>query len=119
MMGVPSGDPPLLMAILASCLFWLVSGIAIQAVNALGLRQLAVGDALTSLMTAIIGLGIAVGAVIAGRMCHGRADPRVVRLGAWGLVVFLLVISVSLPGGAHLLGFWGSLPVLVILGISA
>jgi acyl-[acyl-carrier-protein]-phospholipid O-acyltransferase/long-chain-fatty-acid--[acyl-carrier-protein] ligase len=112
-------DVPLLMAILASCVFWLVSGIAIQAVNALGLRQLQVGDLRTSIMTAIIGLGIAIGAVIAGKVCHGRADSRVERLGLWGIFAFLLVISISLPGGRHLLGFYGTLPVLVILGISA
>ena len=112
-------DTPLLMAILASCLFWLVAGIAILAVNSLGLRQLNVGDGWTSLMTAIIGLGIAIGAVVAGRMCRGRADTRVVRLGAWGLFLFLLILSISLPDGTHLLGFWGSLPVLVVLGISA
>jgi acyl-[acyl-carrier-protein]-phospholipid O-acyltransferase/long-chain-fatty-acid--[acyl-carrier-protein] ligase len=70
-------------------------------------------------MTAVIAVGIAAGAVIAGRLCHGRADTRVVRRGAWGLVLFLVVIAISLPDGQHLLGFWGSLPVLIILGISA
>jgi acyl-[acyl-carrier-protein]-phospholipid O-acyltransferase/long-chain-fatty-acid--[acyl-carrier-protein] ligase len=115
-------DTPLLAAILAACLFWLVAGIAVQAVNSLGLRQLKIGDARTSLMTAIIGLGIATGAVIAGRLCRGRADTRVVRLGAWGLFLFSLLLSISLPGGRHLLGSYGSLPVLfvlVLLGISA
>jgi acyl-[acyl-carrier-protein]-phospholipid O-acyltransferase/long-chain-fatty-acid--[acyl-carrier-protein] ligase len=112
-------DLPLLMAILASCVFWLVAGIAIQAVNALGMRQLGVGDAWTSIMTAIIGVGIAAGAVVAGRMCHGRADPRVVKLGSWGVMAFLLVLSISSPDGTHLLGFWGSLPVLVFVGLSA
>jgi acyl-[acyl-carrier-protein]-phospholipid O-acyltransferase/long-chain-fatty-acid--[acyl-carrier-protein] ligase len=112
-------DPPLLMAILASCMFWLVCGVAIQAVNSLGLVQLQVGDFRTSIMTAIIGLGIAVGAVIAGKLCRGRANPRVVQAGLWGLFVFFLVVSISRPGGTHLLGFEGSLPVLVVLGAFA
>jgi acyl-[acyl-carrier-protein]-phospholipid O-acyltransferase/long-chain-fatty-acid--[acyl-carrier-protein] ligase len=30
-----------------------------------------------------------------------------------------MLLSVSLPGGQHLLGFWGSLPVLTLVGISA
>ncbi len=110
---------PLLAAILASCTFWLVSGVAIQSINSLGLVQLGLGKQWTSLLTATIGVGIALGAVTAGRMCHGRADPRVVRIGVWGIVLFLLVLSVSLPGGQHLLGFWGSLPVLILVGISA
>jgi acyl-[acyl-carrier-protein]-phospholipid O-acyltransferase/long-chain-fatty-acid--[acyl-carrier-protein] ligase len=83
------------------------------------MRQLGVGDAKTSIMTAIIGVGIAAGAVVAGRMCHGRADPRVVKLGSWGVMVFLLILSISLPDGTHLLGFWGSLVVLVFVGLSA
>jgi acyl-[acyl-carrier-protein]-phospholipid O-acyltransferase/long-chain-fatty-acid--[acyl-carrier-protein] ligase len=107
------------MAILASCMFWLVSGAAIQAINSLGLVQLQLNKLQTSIMTAIIGLGIAMGAVLAGRMCHGRPNNRVVKCGAWGIFIFLLVISISLPGGSHLLGFQGSLVVLVILGISA
>ena len=112
-------DRPLLQALLASCLFWLVSGIAIQAVNSLGLVQLELNKTRTSVMTAIIGLGIAAGAVLAGKLCQGRADFRVVRAGAWGLVASLLLLSISLPGGNHLLGFWGSLPVLAFLGASA
>jgi MFS family permease len=112
-------DWPLLLALLASCLFWLVSGIAIQAVNSLGLVQLGLNKTQTSLMTAIIGLGIAVGAVVAGKLCQGRADFRVVRGGAWGLVATLLLLSISLPGGRHLLGFKGSLPALALLGVSA
>lgn len=117
--AVLRNDLPLLAAILASCTFWLVSGIAIQAINSLGLVQLQLGKQWTSLLTAMIGVGIAVGAVTAGRMCHGRADPRVVRLGVWGIVAFLLILSISLPGGQHLLGFWGSLMVLMLVGVSA
>jgi acyl-[acyl-carrier-protein]-phospholipid O-acyltransferase/long-chain-fatty-acid--[acyl-carrier-protein] ligase len=116
---VLADDVPLLMAILASCVFWLGAGVAIQAVNSLGLRQLQLGDLRTSILTAVIGVGIACGALLAGRMCHGRADSRVVQRGAWGLFFCLLLISISLPDGKHLLGFWGTLPVLVLLGISA
>lgn len=112
-------DRPLLLALLASCLFWLVSGIAIQAVNSLGLVQLELNKTQTSLMTAMIGLGIAIGAVVAGRLCAGRADFRVVRLGAWGLVLCLGALSISRPGGQHLLGYYGSLPTLALLGASA
>ena len=112
-------DWPLLQALLASCLFWMVSGLAIQAVNSLGLVQLGLNKTQTSIMTAIIGLGIAIGAVMAGKLCHGRADFRVVRGGAWGLVAALLLLSISLPGGKHLLGFQGSIPALAFLGISA
>lgn len=112
-------DRPLLMALLASCMFWFVSGLAIQAVNSLGRVQLKLDMTPTSILTGSIGVGIAIGATIAGIRSHGRADFGTTRLGAWGLVIFLIVMSISKPGGEHLLGFWGSLPVLALLGGAA
>jgi MFS family permease len=157
-------DGPLMGAILASSVFWMVSGIALQAVNSLGMVQLQRNMKQTSIMAATIGLGIAAGGVLAGRLCHGRANPRVTRWGLWGIVAMLLLISISLPvdrsteaannaaserssvvdssiaeldaprddaapsDGSrddanrryrHLLGFWGSLPALAVLGIAA
>lgn len=113
------GDLSLAAAVLASCMFWFVSGIAIQAVNSLGLVQLEVGKLWTSVMTAMIGVGIAVGAVAAGKLCHGRANPRVVKWGMWGIFGFLLLLSISLPGHRHLLGLAGSIPILICVGVSA
>lgn len=112
-------DAPLLLAILATCVFWLVSGVAIQAINSLGLVQLGVGKLKTSMMTAIIGLGIAFGAIIAGKLCRGRANPRVVTAGAWGLVLLFALLAVWRPGGVHLLGFGGSLIALTLAGVAA
>lgn len=122
-------DRPLVGAIVVSSVFWLVSGIAIQAVNSLGKVQLQLADWMTSVLTASIGLGIAVGAVIAGRLSGGQANPRVIRAGLWGITITLLLVSISrrMQGGAagvdpvyhHLLGFGGSIPVLALLGVSA
>lgn len=121
-------DRPLVGAVVSSSVFWLVSGIAIQAVNSLGKMQLQLSDALTSVMTACIGLGIAIGAVLAGRLSAGRANPRVIRAGLWGITVTLILLSISwreatneTTGAAyrHMLGFRGTLPVLALLGVSA
>ena len=118
-----TADRPLFVALLVSCLFWLVSGVAMQSVNSLGMTQLGVGERRTSLLTAVIGLGIAAGAVLAGRLSRGKADFRLVTWGAWGMVVGMLVMAVSLPAGGgrftHLLGYAGSFPVLVVLGMAA
>ncbi|HUG67151.1 MAG TPA: MFS transporter [Pirellulaceae bacterium] len=112
-------DRPLLLALFASCVFWLVAGIAIQAVNSLGLVQLALDKFQTSVLTASIGLGISIGAVIAGRLSHGRAEFRIVRAGLWGLVLFLGILSPSHADGTHWLGFQGSIVVLPLLGVAA
>ncbi len=114
-----SNDRPLVMALLAGSMFWMVGGITIPSVNSLGMVQLEAGKLGTSILTAIIGLGIASGAVVAGRLCHGKADFRIVRVGLWGMVLSLCVLCISSPDGVHLLGFWGSLPLLVVLGVSA
>lgn len=112
-------DRHLVCAILASSVFWLVSGIAIQAVNSLGITQLKLNSTKTSLLAGVIAIGIAVGAMVAGKISNGKTDFRIVRAGMWGLVVWLLLLSISRAGGVHLLGFVGSLPVLILLGFSA
>ncbi|MDA1053143.1 MAG: MFS transporter [Planctomycetota bacterium] len=112
-------DRPLLLALFASCVFWLVAGIAIQAVNSLGLVQLGLDKFQTSVLTASIGLGISIGAVIAGRLSHGRAEFRIVRVGLWGLVLFLGILSLSHADGTHGLGFQGSIVFLPLLGVAA
>lgn len=112
-------DRPLMGALFASCVFWLVAGIAQPTVNSLGNRQLELTDKLTSVLAASVAIGIALGAVLAGKLSRGRTDFHVMRLGGWGLIGMLLLLS--LPGWqhGHLLGFWGSLPALIGLGICA
>lgn len=111
-------DRDLLCAILASSVFWLVSGIAIQAVNSLGRVQLQLTDDKTSILAGVIAIGIAVGAVVAGKISQGKTDFRIVRVGMWGIALWLCILSIS-PGGVHLLKFAGSIPVLILLGASA
>jgi MFS family permease len=118
-----ANDRPLLAALIVSCMFWLVSGVALQSVNSLGMTQLGVGEGPTSLLTAVIGLGIAVGAVLAGRISRGKVDFR---LGGWGASAmaagfFLMAVSLPQAGGGfrHLLGFAGSFPALIFLGGAA
>lgn len=110
-------DRPLVRAIAASSLFWMVGGIAIQVVNSFGRVQLELSQTKTSAMAAIVAIGIAGGAILAGKLSHGRADFRLVRIGAWGMVALYGVLGISLPGGQHLFGFAGSLAVLVLLGV--
>lgn len=112
-------DRELLWAILAVAVFWMVGGVVLPTVNALGITQLGLGEDRTSLLTASVGLGIAIGCILGGYLSRGRVNRTVVSTGAWGIVVTLAVMC--LPGGdhRHLLGFWGSIPVLILVGLSA
>jgi len=109
-------DRPLLMALIVCSMFWMVGGIVQQTVNALGKTQLGLDDGPTALMQAGIGLGIAIGCVLGGFWGRGANNTRVVAIGAAGAVVTLLLLA--LPGGEnrHLLGYPGSVPVLILLG---
>ncbi|TWT87597.1 Lysophospholipid transporter LplT [Pseudobythopirellula maris] len=110
-------DRQLMLAVLVTSAFWMLGGVVQQSVNALGKSQLGLGDAKTSLLAAMLGVGIPVGCVLGGYLSRGRINPRVVVVGASVLLVCLLLMA--LRGGAndHLLGFGGSIPVLVVMGI--
>lgn len=110
-------DRPLLGAVVASSIFWMVAGVAQQAVNSLGKVQLELNDTRTSILLAMIGVGTMIGSILAGRLSRGTADFRVLRWGGWGLVATLVLVSLPGPVHGHLLGFWGSLLVLTGLGI--
>jgi acyl-[acyl-carrier-protein]-phospholipid O-acyltransferase/long-chain-fatty-acid--[acyl-carrier-protein] ligase len=110
-------DHQLLWAIAVVSVFWMIGGIVQQAVNALGKTQLHLSDENTSVMAASIGLGIAVGCVLGGYLSRGRVNRNVVKTGAAGL--FVTLVAMALPGGPHqhLLGFRGSVPMLIAMGV--
>src|SRR3954453_8833992 len=106
----------LLAAVIVVAIFWMVGGVVLQTVNALGKTQLGLNELQTSVLNVSIGLGTAVGCMMGGYLSHGRIIRTVMVGGAVGTVIMLIVMS--LPGGnqGHLLGFYGSMPVLLLLG---
>ncbi len=110
-------DRSILKALLASCMFWLTAGIVQQAVNSLGKVQLQLSDTQTSWLGGAIGLGIGIGCMLAGVLSSGKIEFRLVQIGAWGILFCLGLMAT--PGGnhGHMLGLWGSLPVLILLGV--
>jgi acyl-[acyl-carrier-protein]-phospholipid O-acyltransferase/long-chain-fatty-acid--[acyl-carrier-protein] ligase len=122
MRGLLRRDRPLLLALAASCVFWLIAGLTIQAVNSLCKTQLGLSDTMTSLMVALISIGIAVGGVTAGwlsRSAGGSADQRVIHWGMWGVVVCCALLAITIPGMGLLVGVWGLPVVLILLGGAA
>lgn len=115
--GLLRCDRELFWALIVASMFWMLGGIVQQTVNALGKTQLGLADWQTSLMAAMIGIGIAIGCMLGGYLSAGKINARVVATGASGIVACLLLMS--LPGGprGHLLQFQGSIPVLIALGI--
>ena len=131
-------DRSLLMALLVSSIFWLLAGMVPSAVNALGKLELELGDGTTSILAGIIGLGIALGCVLGGLVSGGKVNFTLIRIGSIGIVYCLGLMAIpasgdlsllkdvegnltrlpSLGEGPQWLGFWGSLPTLLLLGIS-
>ncbi len=112
-------DRPLLGALFASSVFWLVSGIAVPVVNRLGLTQLHVDMTQTSVLVAAIGLGIMVGGATAGLTARLFKPSVQVHVGLWGLIGCLVLLGAWWAGGQHLLGYYGAIVALILLGVSA
>ena len=110
-------DRALLSALIASSVFWLVAAMVQMAVIALGINQLGQNEFWTSILTAAVSVGIAIGSVLAGTASNNRFNVRVMKTGLWGLVLFLFLMAPQgWQGRPHLLGYWGSLVTLIILG---
>ncbi len=90
-------DRPLLAVLFVASIFWLVGGVVLTTVNAFGKIELGYADHVTSLLASCMGLGIAVGCLLAGKLSSDRSDTHLVRIGAWGIS-----IALALAGG---LGF--------------
>jgi acyl-[acyl-carrier-protein]-phospholipid O-acyltransferase/long-chain-fatty-acid--[acyl-carrier-protein] ligase len=130
-----ANDRPLLAALMVSSIFWLLAGMVPSAVNALGKIELAVGDTRTSILTACIGVGIAMGCVLGGLVSRGMVDFRLLRVGIFGMLACLALAGIPtvgdirpiqpaagevvMPGigeSRQWLGFYASVPVMLLLG---
>jgi acyl-[acyl-carrier-protein]-phospholipid O-acyltransferase/long-chain-fatty-acid--[acyl-carrier-protein] ligase len=114
--GLLRKDHELIWAIVVVAIFWMVGGIVQPALNALGKTQLGLDELSVSALSAAVGVGIAAGCMLGGYFSRNQVNPRIVMIGGAGLVATM--IAMSLPGGErqHLLGYWGSIPVLLLMG---
>ena len=112
-------DRQLLQAMLASCMFWLIGGIVQPSVNSLGIVQFGMTKGPTSLLAACMGVGIAAGCLIAGMLSKGKVNFRLVKIGAWMLVIILAILAIPGDGKWNLLHYPGTAVALVLLGVFA
>ena len=111
-------DKPLLMALLVSCVFWMVASIAMPAVNRVGVNMLALDMESTSILVGMIAVGIMIGAPIGGFLCRILPSHRSVTIGLWGIVLCLVLLGFW-KGNALFLSVNLTRVVLILLGISA
>lgn len=130
-------DRPLLMALVVSSIFWLLAGMVPSTVNILGKSELALDDDWTSMMTGMVGVGIAVGCAVGGLISRGKINFGLIRVGSVGMLLCMLLLAVPAAGDIQLLhdaqgklvrlpglaesgqwlGFFGSLAALLLLGV--
>lgn len=110
----------MLTVLLISCLFWFLGSMVTTTVNAFGRLQLGLGDLYTSLLAAVLAVGIAVGCVLAGAFSKGRVRFGLVNRASWGICGALLLLAgvpmLELDAAA---AGWLSGALLVALGIAA
>ncbi len=97
--GLLRDQPKLFGVLLMSSVFWFVGGtIYPPAINALGKEQFHLNDLITGVLAATTGVGIAVGCVVAGILSKDRVRGWMVRTGAWGITLSLLLLALPGPG---------------------
>jgi MFS family permease len=112
-------DHQLFWAMCASCMFWMIGGIVQPSVNSLGKVQFGLKDGPTSILAACMGIGIAVGCAVAGKLSQHRVNFGLVKLGAWLLVVILAILAIPGSDNFNLLRYPGTMIALLLLGFSA
>lgn len=119
------GDKSMIGILIAVSAFWFLGGIVLQGVNSLGINQLQEDKLITSLLQICLAFGIGAGSVLGGKLCHGKANFKLVTTGAFGMLICFFLIGLPSISGIgdvehnHLLGLYGSCVILVPLGMFA
>ncbi|MEZ6014082.1 MAG: MFS transporter [Planctomycetota bacterium] len=120
------GDGLLVAAVFGSAYYYLIGALLLLVVNEYGLHGLGLDKAGTSLLMVPVVLGIAIGAVTAGRVSGDRIEGGLVPLGVLGMAVPLFVMGAGpaseglARGMLFLLGVasgMGSLPIRTLVQV--
>jgi len=99
-------------AILGSAYMWAIASLLGQDILVYAKATLGLSDTLSGLPLAVLGAGIGVGSVLAGRLSAGKVEAGLIPAGAIGMVLVTLALGVWAPG------FGVTMLLMVLLGIS-
>ena len=106
-------DRLLRLAITGAVFFWTIASLVVQNVLVYAKAVLGLSDALATVPSALISVGIGLGAIAVGRLSRSRVEYGLVPLGAAGVATFLLILGWSVPQ------FSGTLALMIALGVSS
>ena len=106
-------DRVLRIGILGNIAYWMIASLVGQDILVYSKAVLQLTDALSGLPLATFGIGVGIGAGLAGKLSHSKVEIGQIPLGAIGLTLGLFVIGMRQPG------FTGTLLGMGWLGISS
>lgn len=106
-------DRLLRLAITGAVFFWTIASLVVQNVLVYAKAVLGLSDALATVPSALISVGIGLGALVVGRLSRSRVEYGLVPLGAAGVATFLLILGWWTPQ------FNGTLALMIALGMSS
>jgi acyl-[acyl-carrier-protein]-phospholipid O-acyltransferase/long-chain-fatty-acid--[acyl-carrier-protein] ligase len=116
-----ASDRPLLRAALGAMVFWALGALAQVNVDQFVGYRLGLGQVHVGILLGILALGVGVGSVLAGVWSAGRVELGIVSLGAGGIAISAIVLSLVPPAHGSVLSgaYFGSCVWLFLLGVSA
>jgi len=115
-------DRLLQIAIGINILFWTIASLFGQDMLIYAKSRLALSDELSGLPLAVLGIGIGIGAVLAGRLSASKIEIGLIPPGCLGLSIGLLILGLippSLPGALTMMALLGLASGLINVPINA
>ena len=108
-----SEDPVLRFGMLGSITFWTMASLVGQDIIIYGKAVLDLPDDQTGLPLAAFGVGMGIGAVLAGKLSGPKVEFGLIPYGAAGISLCLFMIGLLTPQ------FWGTVLWMILLGVSS
>ena len=105
-------DRTLRLVIMGAAYLWGIASLLGQNILVYAKATLELSDTLSSLPLAVLGIGIAIGSVLAGKLSAGKVELGLIPAGAVGMALVTLAMAIWAP---HIVG---TLIVMILLGVS-